>query len=315
MDHILPDYHIARSLLDHLEIVPLTKMSIKRTSTDKVGVLRTDHECDSTGVHPFYMVIEPDGKAHGVLILNSNAQSSMNGEFLLQEITTAPGPALIYRTIGGNLNLFFFPGPTPEEVTQQYLEMIGKPFLPAYWAFGFQISRWGYHTFDNLKKVIERNIEAGVPLDVVVCDIDYMDENRDFTVSSKYNALQNFKGLPEYISSLRSRGMRSVFMFDPAVPVDYEPFNRSLQAVNLSKRFAILNNLLGARFVEWERNDQVMRSAQDLYPLVEDTKIMLGVVWPNVHVAFPDFLDPHNNTTTWWIDEFVKFHEEVGLAN
>ncbi|KIH44130.1 hypothetical protein ANCDUO_25854, partial [Ancylostoma duodenale] len=26
------------------------------------------------GVHPFYMVLEPDGKAHGVFILNSNAQ-------------------------------------------------------------------------------------------------------------------------------------------------------------------------------------------------------------------------------------------------
>lgn len=26
------------------------------------------------GVHPFYMMIEQDNKAHGVLILNSNAQ-------------------------------------------------------------------------------------------------------------------------------------------------------------------------------------------------------------------------------------------------
>lgn len=26
------------------------------------------------GAHPFYMMIEPDGKAHGVFILNSNAQ-------------------------------------------------------------------------------------------------------------------------------------------------------------------------------------------------------------------------------------------------
>ncbi|VDK53193.1 unnamed protein product, partial [Cylicostephanus goldi] len=71
------------------------------------------------GVHPFYMIMEPDGNAHGVLILNSNAQ----------EVTTAPGPALIYRTIGGNLDLYFFPGPTPEEVTQQYLALIGTPFL------------------------------------------------------------------------------------------------------------------------------------------------------------------------------------------
>ncbi len=28
------------------------------------------------GVHPFYIGLESDGKAHGVLILNSNAQVS-----------------------------------------------------------------------------------------------------------------------------------------------------------------------------------------------------------------------------------------------
>ena len=29
------------------------------------------------GVQPFYMIVEPDGNAHGVLIINSNAQVSL----------------------------------------------------------------------------------------------------------------------------------------------------------------------------------------------------------------------------------------------
>src|SRR5271167_875807 len=82
------------------------------------------------GVHPFYVGLEPSGKAHGVLIFNSNAQ----------EVTTGPAPHLTYRTIGGQLDLFFFPGPSPEEVIQQYQQLIGKPFLPAYWALGYQVS-------------------------------------------------------------------------------------------------------------------------------------------------------------------------------
>lgn len=75
------------------------------------------------------MVMEPDGKAHGVFILNTAAQ----------EVTTLPEPALLYRTIGGILDMYFFPGPTPVEVVRQYLSFVGKPFLPAYWALGYQV--------------------------------------------------------------------------------------------------------------------------------------------------------------------------------
>ena len=82
-----------------------------------------------TGVHPFYLMIEPDNKAHGVLFLNSNAQ----------EFASYSPPALLYRTIGGIIDIYFFPGPTPEEVIKQYHAFIGKPYLPAYWGFGYQV--------------------------------------------------------------------------------------------------------------------------------------------------------------------------------
>src|SRR3569623_1836019 len=81
------------------------------------------------GVHPFYLGLEKDGSAHGVFIFNSNAQV----------VTTGPAPHLVYRTIGGQLEIFFFPGHTPEEVIRQYEQVIGTPYLPAYWAFGFQV--------------------------------------------------------------------------------------------------------------------------------------------------------------------------------
>ncbi|EYB90855.1 hypothetical protein Y032_0213g2291 [Ancylostoma ceylanicum] len=227
------------------------------------------------GVHPFYMVLEPDGKAHGVLIFNSNAQ----------EVITAPGPTLIYRTIGGNLDLYFFPGPTPEEVTQQYLALVGTPYLPAYWALGFQISRYGYKNLKEMEEIIGRNIKAGVPLDTVVADIDYMDRYKDFTIG------KDWKDLPVYVKELHNKGLRTILIFDPAIQVDHDSFKRAMD--------------MGARFVEWERHDQVMRNIQDQYPLAKNTKIMLGVVWPDRHVAFPDFLD--NNTAKWWTQEFVRF--------
>ncbi|KAK6031093.1 glycosyl hydrolase, family 31 [Ostertagia ostertagi] len=226
------------------------------------------------GVHPFYMILEPDGKAHGVLIFNSNAQ----------EVTTAPGPALIYRTTGGNLDLYFFPGPSPGEVTQQYLAFIGRPVLPAYWGLGFQISRWGYKDFDELKKVISRISDAGTS------------SNESRRAYHKM-CFQKWKGIPEYVEMLHSKGMRTIFLFDPAIQVSYDSFERAME--------------MNARFIEWERHDQVMREIQDQYPLVKNTKIMLGVVWPDEHIAYPDFFDHTNSTQKWWIEEMIRFHKKV----
>ncbi|KHJ95888.1 hypothetical protein OESDEN_04159 [Oesophagostomum dentatum] len=39
---------------------------------------------------------------------------------------------------------------------------------------------------------------------------------------------------------------------------------------------------------------------------------MLGVVWPDHHVAFPDFLDATNYTAKWWISEIVKDQKNLG---
>ncbi|EFO91118.1 hypothetical protein CRE_30413 [Caenorhabditis remanei] len=233
------------------------------------------------GVHPFYMCIEADGKAHGVFILNSNAQ----------EVVTGPGPHLQYRTIGGRIDMAFFPGPTPEEVVNQYLQHIGFPFLPAYWALGYQLCRWGYGSLDAMKTVISRNQAAGIPLDVPYADIDYMNHYEDFTEGD------NWSGFPAYTQQLHAQGLHLIVIFDPAVEVDYASFQRGITA--------------DASFIEWARDDQVPHSIQDQYPMAKNTRVMLGNVWPERNTAFPDFLDTKSNTNDWWAGEFAQFHKTL----
>ncbi|KHN85505.1 Maltase-glucoamylase, intestinal [Toxocara canis] len=235
------------------------------------------------GVHPFYVALEPDAKAHGVLIWNSNPQ----------EITTGPAPHLVYRTIGGILDIYFFPGPEPEQVVQQYLALIGTPILPAYFALGFQLCRYGYKSLDEVKKTIKRVQNYGIPIDVSYADIDYMDHYKDFTLGDKW------KEFNDYAEQLHRDGLHLILIFDPAVEVDYATFERAIE--------------MNASFIEWERYDQVPHTIQDMYPLTKDTKIMLGIVWPERHAAFPDFLDPTNATVEWWANEFSLFHKTVAF--
>ncbi|KAK3600456.1 hypothetical protein CHS0354_037863 [Potamilus streckersoni] len=227
------------------------------------------------GVHPFYMCIEEDGNVHGVFLLNSNAM-----EVLLQ-----PLPALIYRTIGGVLDFYMFMGPTPEDVIQQYTQLIGYPYLPPYWSLGFQLCRYGYNNLSNLKEAVSRTVDAGIPLDVQYADIDHMHERLDFTIDKV-----NFGGLPEYVQQLKTEGIRFIIILDPALNsevANYSAYERGFQK---------------DIFIKWPHGT----SPDSKY--ANNTDIMLGYVWPNGKVAFPDFFHP--DAPEYW-SQLINDHHKI----
>ena len=123
------------------------------------------------GSHPFYLALEDGGLAHGVFLLNSNAM----------DVILQPSPALTWRSTGGILDVYVFLGPEPKSVVQQYLDVVGYPFMPPYWGLGFHLCRWGYSSTAIVRQVVENMTRTHFPLDVQWNDLDYMDARRDFT--------------------------------------------------------------------------------------------------------------------------------------
>ncbi|XP_076422553.1 maltase-glucoamylase isoform X3 [Peromyscus maniculatus bairdii] len=221
------------------------------------------------GVQTFFLCLEDNsGLSFGVFLMNSNAM----------EVTLQPTPAITYRPIGGILDFYVFLGNTPEEVVQEYLELIGRPTLPSYWALGFQLSRYDYGTLDNMKKVVDRNRAAQLPYDVQHADIDYMDQRKDFT----YDPV-NFKGFPEFVKELHNNGQKLIIILDPAIsnnslPSDpYGPYDR------------------GSAMKIWVNSS-------------DGVNALIGEVWPGTTV-FPDYTNPE--CAVWWARELELFHKDV----
>jgi alpha-glucosidase (family GH31 glycosyl hydrolase) len=197
----------------------------------------------------------------------------------------SPFPALIMRSIGGIFDFYVFSGPEPESITQQFTSLVGRPFHIPYFSLGFQLARWNYKNLDDMKRVVESNIAAGIPLDVQYADFEHFKDNMDFTIDE-----QKFKDLPKYFKDLQSRGMRVTIILDPALVVSrgstgYKPY---IDGFN--------NNV----FIKWPTG---------MSPDYSDTNsdVMLGYCWPNDKVAYPDFMN--ERTKTWWMDQIVNYRK------
>jgi alpha-glucosidase/alpha-D-xyloside xylohydrolase len=91
-----------------------------------------DVNIDLYGAYPFYMDVR-EARAgaggqqltHGVLLLNSNAMEVSYG-----------AECLTFRVTGGVLDFYFFPGPSPLAVLDQYTQLVGRPAPMPYWSFG-----------------------------------------------------------------------------------------------------------------------------------------------------------------------------------
>nr|XP_027811305.1 lysosomal alpha-glucosidase [Marmota flaviventris] len=218
------------------------------------------------GSHPFYLTLEDSGLAHGVFLLNSNAM----------DVVLQPSPALSWRSTGGILDVYVFVGPEPKSVVQQYLDVVGYPFMPPYWGLGFHLCRWGYSSTAIVRQVVENMTRAHFPLDVQWNDLDYMDAQRDFTFNR-----DSFADFPATVRQLHQSGRRYVMIVDPAISSSgpagsYRPFDEGL------RRGVFITNETGQ-------------------PLI-------GKVWPGSS-AFPDFTNPE--TLDWWQDMVAEFHAQV----
>ncbi|TKA63184.1 hypothetical protein B0A55_11457 [Friedmanniomyces simplex] len=220
------------------------------------------------GKHPIYFDHRGDLGTHGVFLLNSN------GMDIKINNTAADGQYLEYNTLGGVLDFYFLAGPSPVRVAQQYSETVGKAALMPYWGLGFHQCRYGMRDVYEVAEVAADYSAAGIPLETMWTDIDYMYLRRVFTLDPNRFPLYLVQ---ELVDHLRTHEQHYIVVVDPAVACqNYPAFNKGVQ---------------DNAFMKWSNGS-----------------IYQGVVWPGV-TAFPDWFAP--STQGYWGSEFSTFFDST----
>ncbi|KAL9088678.1 MAG: hypothetical protein Q9159_002929 [Coniocarpon cinnabarinum] len=206
---------------------------------------------------------------HGLYYRNAHGH-----EILMQE------DGVTWRTIGGNIDLYFYAGPTVENVAQSYQQSaIGLPVMQQYFTFGYHQCRWGYSNWSVLSDVVDSFEQFQIPLENIWTDIDYMKLFRDFTTDP--NTFPQDEGR-QFLDGLHASGRHYIPIVDSAI---YRP-----NPVNETDAYGTYNRGHDAEaFI-------LQEAGGDEY---------VGTVWPG-YTVFPDWYS--EGTQGWWTNEMVTFH-------
>ena len=91
--------------------------------------------------------------------------SAAGADIILASPPSSNQSLIQYRNIGGTLDLYFFSGPDPKSVIEQYGQVVGFPTRPPNWGFGFHLCRWGYTSLFDTKEQVDAMRAANIPLE------------------------------------------------------------------------------------------------------------------------------------------------------
>ena len=173
-----------------------------------------------------------------------------------------------------NLDVYVIEGEDVKDIVKQFRGLIGRSYIAPLWAFGYGQSRWSYMTADEVRDVVKKHRELGIPLDSVYLDIDYMERYKDFTLND-----ETFPDFAEFNKEMKEQNIHLVPIIDAGVKQEegYPVYEEGLEKGYFCKK--------------------------------EDGTPFVAAVWPG-KALFPDML---NKEARDWFGNQYKFLLDQGV--
>ena len=243
---------------DSLALHPTKGRDVKEDAPYRLYNLDVfEYELDTTmalyGAVPF-MVGHSKSQTSGFLWLN--AAETFIDIFSDDLSDRTKGVDTHWISESGNIHMFFFLGPSFQQVMDSYTRLTGRPQLPQQFATAYHQCRWNYRDVDDVLAVNKGYEELDIPMDVIWLDIEHTHDKRYFTWDG--HKFGEAKRMQEEVASF---GRRMVTVVDPHIKRadDY--------------------------FVHQDA------TAQDLYVKQANGETYQGWCWPG-SVSYLDFMSP-----------------------
>jgi len=217
---------------------------------------------------PFFMGLR-NGEAYGVFFDNTYRSTFDFGKESPDYFS--------FGAEGGELNYYFFVGPDPKKVVEQYTALTGRSPLPPLWSLGYQQCRYSYYPESRAREIVKTLRDKNIPADAIYLDIDYQQDYAPFTINREY-----FPTFEKMIADFRAQGVRTILITDLHIKKNpghgYDPYDSGM------------------------KNDVFIKNP--------DGSVYVGSVWPGESV-FPDFT--LSRVRDWWGGLYKDF-VEMGAA-
>ncbi len=209
---------------------------------------------------PFFLAMR-QGSAYGIFLDNTYRATVDFGK--------TSRDAYSFGAEGGPLDYYFFYGPNPKKVVEDYTALTGRMPLPPRFALGYQQSRWSYDSEARVREIARQLRAHKIPSDVIYLDIDYQDANRPFTIDRK-----RFPHFEAMIRDLGVQGFKVVAITDCHLKEEpgYKPYDDGIHG--------------------------------DYFVKNPGGRVYIGTVWPG-ESAFPDFASA--DARDWWGTLYAAF--------
>lgn len=122
---------------------------------------------------------------------------------------------LLVSAADADLDIYLITGESVPSIVKEFRGLIGRSYIPPKWAFGFGQSRWGYKDAADIREVVRKHRENGIPIDSVYLDIDYMQDYKDFTVNEK-----RFPNFSDFVQEMKEQNIHLVPIIDAGVKIE-----------------------------------------------------------------------------------------------